>query len=256
VNWQNNSKDDLLVVTRRFINPDVSRSGLNRLLQREGLASLHTLRATRAKDKEESDPIAKKKGFKTYAPGFLPIDIKYLPRMPDETTRHYLFVAINRASRWVFLRIYDNQSEQSRLDFLKRLRTACPVRIRTILTDNGAQFTDRFTAREKQASGTHVFDQACASARIEHRLISPRHPQTNGMIGRFNGRISEPCQQTRFRSAAELEQTLMDYLQAYNQFIPQQAIGYQSPIDALKSWQTEHPELFVKQVYKQAERDK
>jgi hypothetical protein len=27
--------DDLLVVTRRFINPDVSRSGLNRLLQRE-----------------------------------------------------------------------------------------------------------------------------------------------------------------------------------------------------------------------------
>jgi hypothetical protein len=40
--------DDLLVVTRRFINPDVSRSGLNRLLQREGLGSLRALRVARA----------------------------------------------------------------------------------------------------------------------------------------------------------------------------------------------------------------
>jgi hypothetical protein len=39
--------DDLLVVTRRFINSDVSRSGLNRLLQREGLGSLRALRAAR-----------------------------------------------------------------------------------------------------------------------------------------------------------------------------------------------------------------
>ncbi|MDR1889595.1 MAG: integrase core domain-containing protein, partial [Zoogloeaceae bacterium] len=71
----------------------------------------------------------------------------------------------------------------------------------------------------------------------------------------FNGRISELCQQTRFRSSAELEQTLMNYLQAYNHFIPQRAIGYQSPIDALKSWYAQHPDLFVKQVYKQAELD-
>ncbi|MDR3090568.1 MAG: M3 family metallopeptidase, partial [Desulfobulbaceae bacterium] len=38
-------------------------------------------------------------------------------------------------------------------------------------------------------------------------------------------------------------------------FIPQRAIGYQSPIDALKSWYAQQPELFVKQVYKQAELD-
>jgi hypothetical protein len=70
------------------------------------------------------------------------------------------------------------------------------------------------------------------------------------MVERFDGRISELCQQTRFRNTAELEQTSMDYLHTYNHFIPQRTIGYQSPVDALKSWQTEHPELFVKQVYK------
>jgi hypothetical protein len=91
--------DDLLVVTRRFINPDVSRSGLNRLLQREGLGSLRALSAARAKVAEEKDATAKKKGFKEYAPGFIHIDIKYLPRMPDETSRCYRFVAIDRASR-------------------------------------------------------------------------------------------------------------------------------------------------------------
>jgi hypothetical protein len=48
----------------------------------------------------------------------------------------------------------------------------------------------------------------------------------------------------------------MNYLQAYNHFIPQRAIGYQSPIDALKSWYAQQPELFVKQVYKQAELDR
>jgi transposase InsO family protein len=159
----------------------------------------------------------------------------------------------------VFLRIYDDQSEESSLDFLERLQAECPIRIRTILTDNGTQFTDRFTSRQKQPSGNHAFDRACVSAHIDHRLIPPRHPQTNGMVERFNGRISEVCQQTRFASAAELEQTLNDYLLAYNHFIPQQAIGHRSPIDALASWYEQHPELFVAPVmmegYNHAERD-
>jgi hypothetical protein len=119
------SLDDLLVVIRRFIDPDVSHSGLNRLLQREGLGSLRALRAARANEKEEKDPAARKKGFKEYAPGFIHVDIEYLPKIPDETSRRDLFVAIDRASRWVFLHIHDDQSEASRLDFLKRLQAAC-----------------------------------------------------------------------------------------------------------------------------------
>jgi transposase InsO family protein len=110
---------------------------------------------------------------------------KSLPRMPDETSRRYLFVAIDRASRWVFLHIYDNPSEESSLDFLKRLQAACPIRIRTILTDNGKEFTDRFTSRQKQPSGRHAFDHACARAQIDHRLIPPRHPQTDGVAKRI-----------------------------------------------------------------------
>jgi hypothetical protein len=30
--------------------------------------------------------------------------VKYLPQMADQTSRRYLFVAIDRATHWVFIR--------------------------------------------------------------------------------------------------------------------------------------------------------
>jgi transposase InsO family protein len=61
------------------------------------------------------------------------------------------------------------------------VKKVCPVKIEKILTDNGTQFTNRFTSKEKQPTGHHAFDQECAQQGIEHRLIPPRHPQTSGM---------------------------------------------------------------------------
>jgi transposase InsO family protein len=236
--------DDLLVVTREFINADVSRSGLDRCLRRHEVSDLRTLQP-------ELDGQAKPlKTFKDYEPGYLHIDIKYLPQMPDETHRRYLFVAIDRATRWVYMRTYRDQTEASSTDFLRRLKQAAPMRIKTILTDNGSQFTDRFTSTGKVPSGQHVFDIACGTAGIEHRLCPPRHPQTNGMVERFNGRISDLINQTRFRSAHELDDTLKQYLSTYNHRIPQRALKHQSPIQALQKWRIERPDLFVKRVYK------
>lgn len=242
--------DDLLVLTREFINPAVSRSGLNRCLVRHGVATLASLVPVVVDG--EAKP---QKTFKDYEPGFVHMDIKYLPQMADETHRRYLFVAIDRATRWVYFRTYRNQSQVSSTDFLRRLRRVAPMVIKTLLTDNGSQFTDRFTGAGKQASGKHVFDLVCKEFTIEHRLCPPRHPQTNGMVERFNGRISDLMAQTRFACAAELDQTLKLYLDTYNHRIPQRALDHRSPIQALKAWREKKPELFVKQVYEQAELD-
>ena len=237
--------DDLLIVTREFINADVSRSGLDRCLRRHGVSDLKSLQP---EIEGQTKPV---KTFKDYEPGFLHIDIKYLPQMPDQTHRRYLFVAIDRATRWVFMRTYRDQSNTSSADFLRRLKRAAPMKIKTILTDNGSQFTDRFTSTTKSSTGKHEFDLVCKEFDIEHRLIRPRHPQTNGMVERFNGRISEIVNQTRFTSEAELEETLMHYLSTYNHLIPQRTLKHQTPIQALKTWHSEKPELFVKKVYKQ-----
>ena len=129
---------------------------------------------------------------------------------------------------------------------------AAPMKIVKLLTDNGSQFTDRFTSKKREPTGRHVFDVRCAALNIEHRLCPPRHPQTNGMVERFNGRISEVVSQTRFASAAELETTLERYVKTYNQQIPQRALDHRSPVQALKEWQQKKPELFKKRVYNQA----
>ena len=239
--------DDLLALTHEFISRDASRSGLNRCLVRHGVGSLSSLTAAVAGDEP-----APKKTFKDYEPGFVHVDIKYLPQMPDESSRRYLFVAIDRATRWVYFRIYKDQSESSSCDFLRRLQRTAPMKIVKLLTDNGSQFTDRFTSRLKQPSGQHAFDLACNALGIEHRLAPPRHPQTNGMVERFNGRISELVNQTRFASAQELQTTLGLYLKTYNHHIPQRALHHHSPIQALKDWQRKKPELFVKRVYEQS----
>ena len=164
--------DDLLAITREFINAAVSRSGLDRWLRRHGVSDLKSLLP---QVEGETPPL---KTFKDYEPGFVHIDIKYLPQMPDETQRRYLFVAIDRATRWVYFRIYKNQTEVSSTDFLRRLKKVAPMKIQKILTDNGSQFTDRFTAKDKRATGQHAFDVSCAQMGIVHRLSPPRHPQT------------------------------------------------------------------------------
>jgi transposase InsO family protein/transposase-like protein len=236
------SLDDLLAVVREFLNPDASRSGLDRCLRRHGVGNLRDLKAR--------DPRPKHSGFKAYEPGYLHIDVKYLPQMADETSRRYLFVAIDRATRWVFVRITNNKTAANARRFLRDLERACPMRIRTILTDNGKEFTDRlFGLRKRTATGKHEFDKMCSELDIEHRLSPPQHPQTNGMVERFNGRIEDVLQSHHFRSGEELEATLHRYVWLYNQQLPQSALGSKTPLQAMKDWHKLKSELFKKQPY-------
>ncbi len=130
------------------------------------------------------------------------------------------------------------------------MERACPIRIRTILTDNGKEFTDRlFGLRKRAATGGHGFDKLCTEPGIEHRLTPPRSPQTNGMVERFNGRIKEVLQSHHFRSGEELEATLHRYVWLYNQQLPQSALGSKSPLQAMKDWHRLRSELFPKQPY-------
>jgi len=212
-------------------------------LRRHGVSDLRKLQP------QVEGEVKPQKTFKDDEPGFLHVDIKYLPQMPDETRRRDLFVAIDRATRWVYLRTYRDQTEASSADFLRRVKRGAPMKILKVLTDNGSQFIDRFTSKDKRPTGKHAFDLTCNLLDIEHRLCPPRHPQINGMVERFNGRISDLVKQTRFASASELETTLERYLKIYNHPIPQKALGYKTPIQALKKWQAEKLELLVKRVY-------
>ena len=234
--------DDLLAITREFLCKDVSRSGLDRCLRRHGVGNLAAL--------QPATPKPPHKAFKAYEPGYLHMDVKYLPQMADETRRRYLFVAIDRATRWVFVAVKNNKTAASARSFLKALHKACPIKITKLLTDNGKEFTDRlFASRERLPSGNHEFDQLCTALGIEHRLTKPRTPQTNGMVERFNGRISDVLNTHRFNSGQDLEQTLLRYAALYNHQFPQSALKSKTPIQTMKAWYDSHPHLFVKRPY-------
>ena len=234
--------DDLLNVTREFLCSTVSRSGLDRCLRRHGVGNLNALKPVQPKEPH--------KAFKAYAPGYLHMDVKYLPQMAGEGKRRYLFVAIDRATRWVFVAVKTDKTAASAKAFLNALHKACPIKIVKLLTDNGKEFTDRlFASREREPSGNHVFDQLCEALGIEHRLTKPRTPQTNGMVERFNGRISDVLNTHRFISGQDMQETLLRYTALYNHQFPQSALKSKTPIQSMKDWYKTHPHLFHKKPY-------
>ena len=234
--------DDLVVVTREFLNSEVSRSGLDRCLRRHGVEHL--------RERLPRPEKAAHKPFKAYVPGFLHVDVKYLPQMADETERRYLFVAIDRATRWVFIALKPHKTAAAARAFLKALHKASPIKITRILTDNGKEFTDRlFGSSNRGASGEHEFDKLCEALGIEHRLTKPRSPKTNGMVERFNGRIADILKTHHFNSALDLEQTLHRYVTLYNHQLPQSALQSKTPIQTMKEWFKSNPELFHRKPY-------
>ena len=113
----------------------MSRSGLDRCLRRHGGGNLRDMKAKKTCPKHSA--------FKAYEPGYIHIVVKYLPQILYETTRCYLFVAIDRATRWVFIRVFNAKTGANARRFLRDLGRAFILRIRRILTDNDKKCTDR-----------------------------------------------------------------------------------------------------------------
>jgi transposase-like protein len=167
--------------------------------------------------------------------------------MPDEKEHQYLYVAIDRASRMACLAIYPDKTAASAAEFLGKVEQCFPIKVQYVLTDNGKEFTGRFTRKgERDPAGQHKFDKACKAVKAEHRLAKPR---TSHMAERFSGRISDLLQTTRFTSSNELAEAIKHYERLYNHGIPQKALGCQTPVQALKEWQKKKPDLFKKKVY-------
>jgi hypothetical protein len=198
------SLDDLLAVVREVLNPNVSRSGLDRCLRRHGVGNLRDLKVKEAKPKHSA--------FKAYEPGYLHIDVKYLP--------HHSYGVAN-----------DCANGSSNIG-------------------DGKAFTEPlFGLRKRATTGKQGFDTLCSEPGIDHRLTPPKSPQTNGMVERVNGRIEDALQSHHFRSGEDLNATMHRYLLLYNQHLPQSVLQSRTPLQAMKDRNKLKPELFKKNPY-------
>jgi transposase InsO family protein/transposase-like protein len=188
--------DDLTFVVRHFL-PHLDRDNVYRILKAEGLSR-----------RPPAERPEKKVGtFKDYELGFVHVDIKRLPKLrtaDGEVRKRYLYVAIDRRSRWVHLAVQDDETEASATAFLKEALAAFPFQVTHLLTDRGSCFTaDRF-------------EDVCRELGVEHRKTKPYTPKTNGMVERFNGRVQREVLGITVAGHRDLELLLVGFNQAYN----------------------------------------
>jgi transposase InsO family protein len=197
--------DDCLYALRATI-PHLTRSSLHRCLHRHGISRLPETEGTRPP----------KKKFKAYPIGFFHIDI---PEVQTAEGKLYLFVAIDRTSKFAFVQPVKKTGRTSASAFLEALIAAVPYKIHTVLTDNGIQFTfpPRYADGPIARYMTHMFDMRCRENGIDHRLTKIKHPWTNGQVERMNRTIKEATvKRFHYDQHAQLEMHLSDFINAYN----------------------------------------
>jgi transposase InsO family protein len=229
------SLDDIMDAIEPVM-PTASRSSVHRLLARNGVGRLHN---------KIKEPPGK---FKDYDPGFLHIDSFYLPKV--DTLKRYCYVSIDRATRLVFLRVYDRRTQEVALDFLGRCLSFYPFKINTILTDNGGEFTN---AQYRNRCGgyakrPHPFGELCAAVGIDHRRTRPYTPKTNGLVERLNGLIQvDTTKKHIYKDASEMIESLDRWLVYYNFSRKHRLIGRKTPYEKVCEYHQLKPYLFIKE---------
>ena len=206
--------DDCLYALQATI-PHLTRSSLHRCLQRHGISRLP--------DVEGDRPERRK--FKTYPIGYFHIDIA---EVRTEQGKLYLFVAIDRTSKFAFVELHEKATTRIAGDFLRAVIQAVPYKVHTVLTDNGLHFTDprgggsavpeiRLAIERGELFRAHSFELACAQSDIDHRLTKPKHPWTNGQVERMNRTIKEATvKRYYYENHDQLRRHLTDFVAAYN----------------------------------------
>lgn len=150
----------------------------------------------------------------------LEIDVKFVPGK-IAGKRYFQYTAIDTASRWRHMEVYDEQNGWYSRLFLKEVMIRFPHQILAVKTDNGFIFTNRYTGTYKRLDlmpkGVHAFDQFCNSNHIIHYLIDPGKPAQNGTVERSHREDQEKFyEQNIFKDFKDLKRKLKRWNIYYN----------------------------------------
>jgi len=221
--------DDCLYALQATL-PHLTRSALHRCLQRHGISRLPDMKG----DKPQ------KKKFKPYPIGYFHIEIA---EVRTEEGKLYLFVAIDRTSKFAYAELHLEAIKTVAAQFLRQLIAAVPYRIHTVLTDNGIRFTNR---QRDHSAFQHIFGRVCQEHGIEHRLTKTNHPWTNGQVERMNRTLKEATvKKDYYQTHQHLKEHLYAFLMAYNFAKRLKTLRGLTPYEYIgQCWQKE-PERFT-----------
>ena len=172
------------------------------------------------------------------------IDVKYVPGHL-RGKRYYQYTAIDTASKWRHLEVYDEQTNFHSILFLQKIISIFPHKIQSIKTDNGSIFTNFYTSMTKRSDMTvktiHALDQFCAKHNIIHYLIDPGKPAQNGTVERSHREDQEKFyEQNKFKSFLELQMKLKLWNNYYND-LEHCGLNGKTPNEFLRNYQLINP---------------
>ena len=172
----------------------------------------------------------------THAGERIQIDVKVVPRkcIADKEMKLYQYTAIDEYTRLRFLYGYEEQSTYSSADFVQRAVKWFKRRgitIECIQTDNGFEFTNRFSPSKKDKKT--MFEKTLAHLGIKHKLIRPYTPRHNGKVERSHREDHNKFYSCHsFYSCADLNAQLAERLSRTNNR-PMRPLNWLSPIEFL-----------------------
>lgn len=204
-----------------------SIAGLYRVLKRQGIMAV-----------KPPNPkyIPKPYELMQYPGQRFQIDVKFVPSTCLKNTnvtrtRFFQYTAIDEYSRWRYVEAFEEHSTYSSAVFLDHLVKVFPLPIECVQTDNGTEFTNRFTSHRDNPT---LFESRLMQYGIRHKLIRPFTPRHNGKVERSHRKDNERFYATHsFYSFEDFATQLQRYnRRQYNHF-PMRPLGWKSPAAVL-----------------------
>lgn len=202
---------------QRYHNITISRNGCYRVLVRNKLNRL-----------PENIKLRSRSKFKRYekrVPGHhVQIDVKFLffKDKQGKRLKRYQYAAIDDCTRIRALKIYNQHTQASSIDFINYVVDKFPFRIKIIRTDNGHEFQTQFH--------WHVADLG-----MQHVYIKPATPRLNGKVEHSHLTDQREFYQVLdYKGDVGLRKKLTQWEDYYNFLRPHSAHGGKTPYEKLK----------------------
>ncbi len=158
---------------------------------------------------------------------------------------YFQYTAIDCASRWRYLRIFEEESTFHSVVFLKDVINRFEYSITGVKTDNHSTFTNRYLGTNRRSDMTvktsHALDVFCAANGIAHYLIDPGKPAQNGRVERSHREDQEKLYDQRiFRSLKDLQKRVRGWNMEYND-LEHCGLNGKTPNEALADYQLTNP---------------
>lgn len=164
------------------------------------------------------------------------IDVKFVPSTCLKNTnvtrtRFFQYTAIDEYSRWRYVEAFEEHSTYSSAVFLDHLVKVFPLPIECVQTDNGTEFTNRFTSHRDNPT---LFESRLMQYGIRHKLIRPFTPRHNGKVERSHRKDNERFYATHsFYSFEDFATQLQRYNRRHYNHFPMRPLGWKSPATVL-----------------------